>query len=138
MSASWFTDSGLTDLGIMELARTDLGLSILALLGGLAVGWAFYDGLRRTVCALPDTEHPVRLLAFSLALRFSLVAAFGWLLLTAGGGWPQILIALAAMIVMRWLIMRSTLRTRRSRAAAMERTVPQASVDANSSKGPPS
>jgi F1F0 ATPase subunit 2 len=125
MSASWLTDSG---------------LSVLALLGGIAVGWAFFFGLRLTVRALPGSEHPAWLLGISLVLRFALVAGAGWLLLQVGGGWMQILIALAAMMLMRLLILRRSLDAGpgpgRLRARTTQRAVPRAAADANPSKEP--
>ena len=87
----------------------DLSLSIIALLGGLIVGWAFFYGLLRTVQALPGSEHPLRLLALSLVMRLALLAGAGWLLLRIGGGWVQILLALAGVMLMRLLLLRRSL-----------------------------
>jgi F1F0 ATPase subunit 2 len=138
----------MTDLGsanhAVPILLTDSGLSVLALLGGLAVGWAFFFGLRLTVRALPGSEHPVRLLGISLVLRFALVAGAGWLLLQVGGGWVQILIALAAMMLMRLLILRRSLDPGldpgagpgRLRARTLQRAAPRAAADANPSKEP--
>jgi F1F0 ATPase subunit 2 len=134
------TDRGSANHAV-PILLTDSGLSVLALLGGLAVGWAFFFGLRLTVRALPGSEHPVRLLGISLMLRFALVAGAGWLLLQVGGGWVQILIALAAMMLMRLLILRRSLDAGargagRLRSPGMRRAVPRTATDTNPSKEP--
>lgn len=138
MSTSWLTDwvwltdwawpterAWLVDQGFMDLLLIDRGLSLIALLGGLLVGAIFFIGLHQTLRALPQAAHPVRLLALSLALRFALVAGAGWLLLQTGGSWLQILIALAAMMLMRWLITRWLLQPLRLRADPIRRTDPK-------------
>lgn len=99
MTASWW----------LAPWSSDLSLSVVALLGGLAVGWAFFYGLLRTVRMLPGSEHPARLLALSLVMRLALLAGAGWLLLQVGGGWVQILLALAGVMLMRLLILRRSL-----------------------------
>jgi F1F0 ATPase subunit 2 len=79
---------------------------LAALIGGLALGWAFFYGLHRTVQALPRTQHPGRLLVLSLLLRLALLGVAFWLLVAVGGQWPELLAAFVGIMLMRLILIR--------------------------------
>jgi F1F0 ATPase subunit 2 len=79
---------------------------LAALLGGLAVGWAFFYGLHRTVQALPRTRRPGLLIGVSLLLRMGLLLAAAGLLLRAGGQWQHLLAAFIGVMFMRFVLLR--------------------------------
>lgn len=79
---------------------------LLALSGGLAVGWIFFYGLHRTVRALPETGRPALLLGGSLLLRMGLLLGAGWLLFRLGGGLEHLLAAFVGVLLARFLILR--------------------------------
>jgi F1F0 ATPase subunit 2 len=79
---------------------------LAALIGGLALGWAFFYGLHRTVQALPQARHPARLLILSLLLRLALLGLAFWLLVAVGGQWPELLAAFVGIMLMRLILIR--------------------------------
>lgn len=78
----------------------------LCFLGGLAVGWAFFNGLRRTVQALPDARRPGLLIGVSLLLRMALLLGAGWLLFRVGGRLEHLLAAFLGVMLVRFLLLR--------------------------------
>jgi F1F0 ATPase subunit 2 len=83
-----------------------------AFLGGLAVGWVFFHGLRRTVQALPNARRPGLLIGVSLLLRLSLLLGAGWLLFRLGGGLPHLLAAFIGVMLVRLVLLRQSGRGR--------------------------
>jgi len=79
---------------------------LAAVIGGLALGWVFFYGLHRTVQALPQTQHPARLLVLSLLLRLALLGIAFWLLVAVGGQWPELLAAFVGIMLMRLILIR--------------------------------
>jgi len=88
------------------IPMSQAALLLAALIGGLALGWAFFYGLHRTVQALPQTRHPARLLVLSLLLRLALLGVAFWLLVAVGGQWPELLAAFAGVMLMRLILIR--------------------------------
>ena len=85
---------------------------LLALLGGLTVGWVFFYGLHRTVRSLPGSDRPALLLIVSLLLRMVLLLGAGWLLFRLGGGLEHLLAAFVGIMLARFLLLRRLGRDR--------------------------
>lgn len=76
----------------------------VAALGGLALGLAFFGGLRMTVAAMTRVRRPALLFVASLAVRMA-IALPGFYLL-GGGVWYRYLLALAGFLVSRMCVVR--------------------------------
>ncbi|MCK2184157.1 ATP synthase subunit I [Halomonas getboli] len=87
------------------LAGLDGPLLAGALLAGVGLGAAFFGGLWWTVRRLPTVNHPAAWLLASLVLRFALVLAGLWWLVTEGGAEAGLAAALGLALA-RWALVR--------------------------------
>jgi F1F0 ATPase subunit 2 len=77
---------------------------ILALLGGMLTGVAFFGGLWYTILRGMKSSHPEVWFLVSLILRMTIGAAdFVWM---SGGRWDRLLACLAGFLLSRTIILR--------------------------------
>lgn len=74
----------------------------LAFAAGLALGVFYFTGLWQTVKKLPSSEHPLRLIAGSFALRMIIVLAAFYFIM--GSQWERLAAALTGFIVMKIIL----------------------------------
>jgi len=79
---------------------------VLAALGGALVGFLFFGGLWLTVRAIGTAKHPAGLAVASFFVRIAgFVVAF--YLIARFGNWVDLVVALAAAIIVRTLLLRT-------------------------------
>jgi len=87
-----------------ELNTITVFILSLAFLAGLALGAFYFAGLWQTVKKLPASEHPVRLVAGSFALRMIIVLTAFYFIM--GGQWERLTVALVGFIIMKIFLTR--------------------------------
>lgn len=88
---------------------TDIHLLFISGLAGAGLGCFFYQGLWLTVRRLPASSRPHRLLLASFVARMTVVMT--GLYLCAGNGPIQLVTALAAFFLVRFLLVDRTKKT---------------------------
>jgi len=74
----------------------------MAFAAGMALGAFYFISLWQTVCRLPATENPVRLMMGSLVLRMAVLTAGFYFVM--GGHWERLAVALLGFIVIRKIL----------------------------------
>lgn len=73
-----------------------------AFAAGLVLGAFYFIALWRTVCKLPDTPHPLRLMLGSFVVRIAVVLPGFYFVMS--GHWERLVMALLGFILMRRLL----------------------------------
>ena len=87
-----------------EMNMTTVFILSLAFAAGVILGAFYFIALWRTVCKLPDTPHPLRMVLGSFVLRMAVVLPGFYFVM--GGHWERLVLALAGFILMRRLLTR--------------------------------
>ncbi len=85
------------------MTSNTVGMLVLMLAAGMALGALYFGGLWHTVKRLPQTESRARLLLVSLAARLSVLLAVFYFLLQ-DGRWERLAAALIGFVVMRKIL----------------------------------
>jgi len=76
----------------------------LAFVAGLALGVFYFTGLWQTVKKMPSSEHPLRLIIGSFALRMIIVLTAFYFIM--GGHWERLAMALIGFIFIKVVLTR--------------------------------
>ena len=76
---------------------------VAAFAAGLALGAFYFTALWRTVCQLPKTHSPARLMLVSFVVRMAVVMA-GFYLVMGGEHWERLAAAMLGFIIMRKIL----------------------------------
>lgn len=84
----------------------------ISLSAGVGLGGLYYGGLLATAAILPRVRHPALLFAVSMTVRLA-IAVMVFYLLTRGGRWDRLVLALFGFLLVRIAYIRHhTARTR--------------------------
>jgi F1F0 ATPase subunit 2 len=77
------------------MINVDWSLILSGLVAGTIMGTVFFTGLALGMRRALRTEHPIRILTLSAALRIAALVAVGWLVIAWGGPWAGLGCAIA-------------------------------------------
>jgi F1F0 ATPase subunit 2 len=87
-----------------KLNLINIAILFSAFLGGLTMGVFYFAGLWQTVKKMPSSEHPLRLIIGSFALRMIIVLTAFYFIM--GGHWERLSVALIGFMMMKVFLTR--------------------------------